>query len=82
MRDAEDAHGILCEAGLGIGNAEHEVAICVCCMKQGVAEGAAACPHPGGRKKGPCPDYVLDEANPEETEARVLRYLRVVPRSD
>lgn len=76
MRDAEAAHGILSEAGLGIGNAQHEVAICVACVKHG----AEACPHPDGGKKGPCPDYVLDEANPEETEARVMRYLRVVPR--
>ncbi|MBI4088690.1 hypothetical protein HY415_01190 [Candidatus Kaiserbacteria bacterium] len=69
MRDQKEALSIL-----GMDDFNQGVTLCVCCVKQR----AQTCPFEE-RRVGVCPEYVLDEGNPSETEQRVLAFLTRPP---
>ena len=65
MRDPEIAHGVLSGKSYG------EVQICTCCWNHE----KVLCPYRGHEPFGACPSYVLDEADVQKTEARMMEFL-------
>lgn len=65
MRDPNIAHQILNKGGYD------EVQLCICCWNHK----KVLCPYRGNEPAGACPSFVLDEANVEMTEQRMMEFL-------
>jgi hypothetical protein len=65
MRNPMVAHEVLNRCGFD------QVRLCICCWNHE----KVLCPYRGNEPAGACPSFVLDEANIEKTEKRIMDFL-------
>src|SRR3989344_1163332 len=65
MRNPTVAHEVLNRSGFD------QVHLCICCWNHE----KVLCPYRGDEPAGACPSFVLDEANVEHTEKRIMDFL-------